>query len=76
MHINSIYYQVQLLLLLLPIPPPHHHHLMDKYLGLKLRLIFKDESSAEGTVISINDTAQKLSLSDGKNKLFNNRLEM
>lgn len=41
---------------------------MDSYLGLRLRLTLKDGSSAEGTVDSINDTAQKLSLNDGKFK--------
>lgn len=38
---------------------------MDSYLGLKLKLTLKDGSTTEGTVNSINDSTQKLSLTDG-----------
>lgn len=39
---------------------------MDNYLGLRLKLILKDKTSLEGTVDSIDDSAQKLSLINGK----------
>lgn len=39
---------------------------MDSYLGLRLKLTLKDSSIAEGTVQSINNSTQKLSLIDGK----------
>ena len=46
--------------------PPPGSVIMDSYLGLRLKLTLKDSSIAEGTVQSINDSTQKLSLIDGK----------
>lgn len=38
---------------------------MDSYLGLKMKLTFKDGSKATGTVDSINESTQKLCLNNG-----------
>ena len=48
---------------------------MESYLGLRLKLSFKDGSSANGTVNFINETSQKLSLTEGtKNGTLKNNV--